>query len=79
MKISELNEKLTKNGISKQAYSLNNGPLIEGYFLEKIGDSWVVYYSEKGMKIDLNVFYSEELACEFFYIYISVDDYVYNV
>lgn len=66
MKIRELDFFLKRKGVDKNAYSLQGGLPSEKLCLGNVNDKWEVYYSEHGEKSDLELFDSEEVACERF-------------
>lgn len=67
MKKIQLAEKLKQMNIRKDSYSLNGGLPNEAFCLNMHNNVWEVYYSERGSKSGLKIFYSEEEACEYFY------------
>ena len=64
---SELKQKLVKENIPADIYSLVGGLPNEVYCLGKNGEAWEVYYSERGKKTSLEVFHVEDDACNFFH------------
>ena len=67
MKIPELRKALHDLMVLRRAVSINGvDAKEEQYRLEKDGSSWITYYYERGSKVDLHVFGSEEAACEHF-------------
>jgi hypothetical protein len=67
VKKHELKQKLIMCGVPDDMISLNGGLPNEAYCLDKRNNLWEVYYSEKGIKSDLQQFKSEEKACDYFY------------
>jgi hypothetical protein len=67
MNKKELEIRLIKEGIRADSYHLEGGLPNESFTLNKNGNQWEVYYSERGNKTDLRVFESEEEACEYLY------------
>jgi hypothetical protein len=49
----------------------------EVYCLVKDGEHWEVYYAERGQKIDLEVFESEDEACDYLYEILKQDSSVW--
>lgn len=66
MNIAKLKFTLDELNIRKDAYSLNGGLPNEALCINKKGIVWQVYYSEKGKKTNLKVFFSEKSACNYF-------------
>lgn len=64
MNMEELRRKLAGLGVSPSAYCLSGGLPSERYCLNP-GDTWEVYYSERGQKNDLRRFAKEETACTY--------------
>lgn len=67
MKKEELLQNLIKSNIPKDLYNLNGGLPNEAFCLNKEGDIWEVYYSERGIKSEVERFTTEEEACSYFY------------
>jgi hypothetical protein len=63
----ELEERLIKEEIRTDLYSLNGGLPSEVYCLSEINGVWEVYYSERGSKTGLQIFDDEGEACQYFY------------
>lgn len=63
----ELRERLLRENVPEQCYSLDGGLPDECYCLAKTKNGWEVYYSERGEKAGLKQFTSEHEACEYFY------------
>jgi hypothetical protein len=64
MNRQELRERLIVEGVSEFAYSLDGGFSGEQYVLSDDGyGSWSVYYSEKGHRLHLRTFRTEDEAC----------------
>jgi len=66
MKRNELWEKLKEEQIPEDAYSLYGGLPNEKFCINK-SQYWEVYYSERGLKKQLNRFNTEDEACECLY------------
>ena len=63
----ELNDKLVANRIDERFYSLDGTLKDEALILEqKTENTWVVYYSERGLRTGESYFGSESEACEYF-------------
>jgi len=69
----ELENLLISKGVPKQYYALKGGLPNEAYTLNKDENKWEVYYSERGNKSGLQMFDSEEAACDYFYKLINTD------
>lgn len=67
MDIEELKEILQNEKIPEDFYSLKGGLPNESYCIEKKGNIWDVYYSERGSKTDLKKFDTEDEACRHLY------------
>lgn len=68
MTIVELKERLQKEGVSPDVYSLNGSFLgFEGLVLAEHAGKWTLEYCERGMCKKLDVLDSEEAACERMY------------
>jgi hypothetical protein len=65
MTLRELESKLIVASVPKDAYCLTGGLPNEAYAIERVGDSWQVYYSERGSRSGLRSFVSEGEACEY--------------
>ncbi len=65
----ELEQKLIKEKVARDLYSLDGGFPNEAYCLnhDHNRNIWEVYYSERGQKTGLKSFNKEEEACEYFY------------
>lgn len=70
MKKADLVQRLKSEDINEYAYCLNGGFPNEAYTLGHNGDTWEVYYSERGQKTGLQVFDNEDDACDYFYSYL---------
>ncbi|HBV96365.1 MAG TPA: hypothetical protein DEF36_04925 [Desulfotomaculum sp.] len=71
MKLNELRQRLIREHVLKNAYSLDGGLPNEKYCLGYIGGLWETYYSEMGQKTSLKVFETEDEACNFFYNWLT--------
>lgn len=67
MNKKKLQRELNSKKISLDMYSLDGGLPNEAYCLNKVGNKWEVYYSERGLKTNLKTFDSEEKACDYIY------------
>jgi hypothetical protein len=67
MRKSELKRKLIEEGFPRNMYSLDGGLPNEAYCLAEENRFWEVYYSERGVKSNLNRIKTEEQACDTFY------------
>jgi hypothetical protein len=63
----ELRRKLRAEGIRDDAYDVDGELVDERYVLQRQGDSWVVYYSERGLRSHETSFRSEDEACAYLY------------
>jgi hypothetical protein len=68
MNMLELTQRLKQEGYDQRWYSFDrDAPPLEGYILEKIGERWTVFYTERGGIRDIANFESEYHACDYFY------------
>ena len=68
MNINELKDKLQERKISSSEYSLNGGLPSEAFCLEHVSKTeWRTYYSERGTRVAIKSFVSEEEACKDFW------------
>lgn len=67
MTMKELIERLDKEKIPENSYSLNGGMLNDRICLAKTPTGWEVYYSETGQKFDVKTYSLEEEACDDLY------------
>jgi hypothetical protein len=68
MNRKEMKALFDKENISPRTYSiygLTSPPQDEQYVLDKVQDTWITYYSEKGLRISLQYFYTEDEACNY--------------
>lgn len=63
MNISELRTFFQESNIDSRSYDLNEKRYSE-YVIENKDNYWLVYYFERGRRIDLHTFSSESEACE---------------
>ena len=79
MNIYELECVLLENKVDRSSYSLTGGLPNECYVISNEGSGiWEVYYSEKGIKSSLKIFYSENEACSYL-LKILVNDFTVNM
>ncbi len=64
MTLRDLGQLFERRGVPRAMYSLTGGLPNEAYAIERAGDLWHVYYSERGQRTDLLTFASEADACE---------------
>lgn len=67
MKKEELRQSLINAHIPDDLYNLDGGLPNEAFCLNKEGDVWEVYYSERGVKSQKKKFNSEDEACNYLY------------
>lgn len=79
MIINDLVRLLEEKGAHPDAVSVGVGvpQADEMYCLVKDGTRWEVYYAERGQKVDLEVFESEEDACTYLYDILKLDSSVW--
>ena len=61
--LKTLGNVLESQGIRPDAYCLTGGSPNESYCIDRDGDDWLVYYSERGLRSDLRRFGTESDAC----------------
>jgi len=66
MNITELKDKLIELAIPKDSYCFEGGLPNESYCIIKIDNEWEVYYSERGIKSNKQIFKDEDTACDYF-------------
>ena len=64
MTVESLEKTLISEGLC--GWYLNGGLLDETFTIDKISTGWEVHYSERGRKIGLKTFVSEDEACNYF-------------
>lgn len=68
MNVRELKERLQEMEIPETYYEINGHLLPDRYILNKISDSWEVFYhDERGNQNDYHKFYDEDEACLYLY------------
>ena len=68
MNVRELKERLQEMEIPETYYEINGHLLPYRYILNKISDSWEVFYhDERGNQNDYHKFYDEDEACLYLY------------
>ena len=73
--IKELEDWMTENCMNNKITSGNRFVTDEGVGLEKDGDLYVWYHSERGQKENLKYFKTEKDATDFLYEYLRKDKY----
>ena len=66
MTLEKLEKILHDLGIPDDLYMINNRYIYDDCLCIKNEDGWKVYYCERGKKLGLKEFSSEEEACEYF-------------
>lgn len=67
MNVSTLRAELLERGINPQFYRILDAPGEATWCIRKQGETWLVFYFERGIKFHLQRFKSESSACEYFY------------
>ena len=67
MNRTDVQRRLEAENVPAHLYSLTGGFPNEAICLAFAGDSWQVYYSERGRKTGLQRFPDEATACDFLY------------
>jgi hypothetical protein len=73
MNCSELAIRLSEAGVSESAYTIGELYRNEVYVIAREGALWCVYYSERGLKTGLEVFATEDAACQKFFEWVVSD------
>jgi len=64
MNTVELIKKLRSKGVPDSFYNINGtGEIDQRMCMEYVHDKWLVYFSERGRKFDIESFDTEEQAC----------------
>lgn len=63
MSLSQLEEALCRERINPDSYSIDGSVPDECYCLIRDGDSWCVFYSERGLRSSQKCFSAESEAC----------------
>ncbi|MGC5021680.1 hypothetical protein [Micromonospora sp. DT47] len=64
MNLTELKAALERQGLPSRRYSLSGGSPNGGFGLDHEGDTWTVYYSERGQRCYIIESYdTEDAAC----------------
>jgi hypothetical protein len=56
---------LRSEGIRDDSYSLDGGLRDDTLTLDRVGEKWIVYYSERGKRWDERSFTDEDSACRY--------------
>ena len=67
----ELEQKLNDLGIDPDSYSLNGECMNETLCLENNYGRWSIFYSERGLRTNEEIFDSEDKACNAFLVRIK--------
>jgi hypothetical protein len=73
--IKELEDWMAENCLKNKITPRHRYETDDGIGLEKYGDFYIWYYSERGEKENLNYFDTEKEAAEFVYEYVKKDKY----
>lgn len=71
MNKSELATRLKVEKVPETLYCLEGGLPNDRVCLEKNSIGWQVYYSERGQKYDERLFFTEEEACNYLYMWVK--------
>ena len=63
MDTGDLRVELDRLGIDPSRYSLKGGRPDQGFAMKREGRKWIVYYSERGGRYDIEKFTTEDAAC----------------
>lgn len=67
MNLKELKKVLDEKGIPNEIYTFKYEYINDGFCINFNGQKWETYYSERGLKIGIKTFDTEEEACEYLY------------
>jgi hypothetical protein len=74
MTVNDLQNRLEKEGVDPEAYSLSGGSgWNDRYCLAVRNGKWVYYFAERGLETGYREFATEAEACEYFWDCISRD------
>jgi len=76
--IKELKNFLRKNCFNQKLYSIDGNIIYEGFGLEKWGELFIWFYTERGNKENLKYFRSEEEAVKYTFAKITTDKYAHS-
>jgi hypothetical protein len=65
MNVGELEQELASRGVDPRNYRIDEPPGESTMVLKKQGKVWLVYWSERGGRYDLQRFTDETSACEY--------------
>jgi hypothetical protein len=65
MNIQQMTKLFEANGVPKSYYTIGELGMGECLGIEKLGDQWHIYYSERGKKTTQAMFPDEDSACRF--------------
>jgi len=61
--IGRLQAELDRMGVNPSRYSLKGGTPEDGFSIKSQGREWIVYYSERGGRYNIEKFATEHAAC----------------
>jgi hypothetical protein len=64
MDMAELEAELQRLGVDRARYSLRGGTPEDGIGIERQGNEWRVYYSERGGRANIQTHSTEDAACQ---------------
>ena len=73
-----LHRYLIDKGVRRDSIRVNLMPKDNTYCIHNIGNEVEVFYSERGLKIDLRIFNTDKEAIEFFKELVLSDESVFN-
>ena len=63
MDVDGLRAELDRLGVNRSWYTLKGHGPVDGYALKREGQSWVVFYAERGNRSDVEKFSTRDAAC----------------
>ncbi len=75
---TDLQDRLKAKGIIARSYTINDDPIDNTYCIQDTGYDIQVFYSERGLKLDLKEFKKSESAIEYFENWVATDPTVFK-
>ena len=75
---TDLSNRLEAKGIVARSFTINDYPSDNTYCIQDTGSTIQVFYSERGLKLDVKEFKNSEAAIEYFETWIVKDPTVFK-
>ena len=75
---TDLSDRLKAKGIIVSSYVINDYPTDNTYYIQNSGSGIQVFYSERGLKLDIKEFKSSKAAIKYFESWIIKDPTVFK-